>query len=248
MADIERAFVSAYGPDNDALRIGFKWLESTARSTTGSGTLFVLNLNNLDYLNSLFESGFESLKKNRSFLLNGLPIVVATPNTGQVVGATLAPYAMDDTLERLEQRWRPPAICVIQWSEGEPRNWLAAHAPVDLRTGRAPAATGVINPVVRVALEHLTTSVNLGTGLGHPSDKNDAVETFRVLRQANEAFTADEVRAFAAGHGWQTKDANELATIAQKILDGKRMQTKGFKKSLDNVARWRLEAESDNEA
>jgi hypothetical protein len=93
----------------------------------------------------------------------------------------------------------------------------------------------VSNPVVAKALEWLTGSVNVGTGLSHPDDRSSAIHMFRMLRDGGEAYVPDEVRVWAVRHGWTPEDARELAAIGQKILDHRALQA-------DASGAWRSDA------
>jgi hypothetical protein len=83
-----------------------------------------------------------------------------------------------------------------------------------------------VSPIVEKGLEAITTRTNLGTGLSHPNDMNAAKEMFVMLHQAGEILLANEIEAWAGGHGWKPKDAHELGTLAQQIGMGKKPRIK----------------------
>ena len=123
------------------------------------------------------------------------------------------------------------------------KKWVAADSPVELRSGSAAPASSIPNAIVIEALKSLTSSVNLGTGLGHPSDHDAAVWTFRALMEAGVPFDPDEVRAWAASHGWRMAAADELGDFAQRILDGRRIRTRSRPWKTEIVDIWRRRAE-----
>ena len=237
MAERKRCYIQAHGPDDDAVRRGLVWLVQEAKEA-GEGTLHVPGLANLRSLSHII-SNIDAIAKNKVFTLNGVRIGIATLRTGEVKGAVLALWTDDKALEGIEDRWMPPAICAIPWNGKDIDRWVASFGPTEIRTGAASEPTTVSNPVVVEALKSLTSSVNLSTGLGHPSDHDAAVWTFRALKDAGETFSPEEVRAWAAAHNWRLKDAAELSDIAQKVIDGKQIRTHSRHWKADIVDYWR---------
>jgi hypothetical protein len=97
--------------------------------------------------------------------------------------------------------------------------------------------------VVEKAMEALTVSVNLSTGLGHPSDKESAIGMLKLLKSAGENYEPEQLRAWAVCHGWQPRHARSLAELAEKVKAGKRIQ--GGKRKMwrsDIIDIWRQEA------
>ena len=240
MAERERCYIDTEGPDDDAVRLGLAWFAQAA-AAAGGGTLHVPGLRNLESLSHII-SNIDKIIKDKVFTLNGVRVNVATPRTGTVTGAVLALWTDDKILQEIEDRAMPSAICAIPWLRKHIVDWVAAFSPKELRTGSRGEEAKIANPVVEEALKGLTSSVNLSTGLGHPSDHDAAVWTFRALKDAGETFVPDEVRAWAAAHNWRLKDAAELAEIAQKVIDGKQIRTRSRPWKADIVDHWRERA------
>ncbi len=140
----------------------------------GRGTLHLPDLANLESLNHIIRN-IGDIAKRKVFRLKGAPIRIATLRTGEVRGAVLALWTDDKILAATEDRWKPASICAIPWNGADIDEWVAAFGPIEIRTGTAADTVTVPNPVVVEALRSLTSSVNLGTGLGHPSDHDAAV-------------------------------------------------------------------------
>jgi hypothetical protein len=242
MEERQRCYIDAEGPDDEAVRIGLIWLAEASRTAEG-GTLHAPGLENFRSLSHIV-GNIDAIVKNKVFTLNAVPINLATLRTGSVAGAVLALWTDDKMLQEIEDWWRPPAICAIPWLRRHIARWVEAHGPTELRSGTIGATKTVANPVVIEALNSLTLSVNLGTGLGHPSDHDAAVWTFRALKDAREAFDPDEVRAWAAAHRWQMRHAEELGDIAEKVLDGRRIKTHSRPWKSNIVSYWRERAGS----
>jgi hypothetical protein len=223
---IERAYVDAHGPDDEALRFGFAWLVRRAVVGDGWAALFVPSLQQIEPLAAAVGGrGVAALKKSRRLKVNGADIELFTDRTLRVTyrqGPVLGVWVDDNQLDKLENLGAP-ALCAIPWNRADIDAWKRAWNPTDLRTGDKPHATEatIANPVVLAALESLTTRVNLSTGLGHPSDKAAAVQLFLALRNGGERFDPGQVHAWAASHGWRAAHARQLGELAQKITDGK---------------------------
>jgi len=78
--------------------------------------------------------------------------------------------------------------------------------------------------IVENALISLTRRVNVSSNLTNPSDKGAAVSLFRILKDHEIMFDPDEVEIWALRNEWKSKGAKNLRSIAQGILDGKRLQ------------------------
>jgi hypothetical protein len=182
----ERVVVDAYGPDDEAVRVGFRWLVRTALELRPAEcALYVSGLSNAANLARPLNDIGAQLATHRSARIDRLTIRLLTarnlrPIRGQ---AALAVWVGDEDIEKIEDL-SPAAVGAIPWSDSDLAYWKAAGAPLDLRTDEpACEALGVANPVVEEALKDLTNHVNLSTGLAHPDDKRARVWTFKLLRK-----------------------------------------------------------------
>ncbi len=103
------------------------------------------------------------------------------------------------------------------------------------------------NRVVIQALNDLSAYVNKSTGITHPLDRDAAIETFMILRDGREDFNPKEVKAFLISDGWAIDDAKDVAKLAQKVLDGKKLSLQyGGHYRPDILEIWRKEATGSN--
>lgn len=138
----------------------------------------------------------------------------------------VVPWIMDDDIEEWIRTWNPDI-----YGEKNKNN------PEKI----------IENPVVEKALESLTSRINLSTGLGHPLDKNAAVDLFRLLHKNNESFDPKSIRAWAVKNGWRPDFADKLQSIAQAIIDRKSIkggQEKSWNSNLINILRNEVKNES----
>jgi hypothetical protein len=80
-----------------------------------------------------------------------------------------------------------------------------------------------MTPLVEKALNAVTIGTNLSSGLSYPSDMNRAKEMFVRLHKAGEKLLAEEISAWARLNGWQSKDADELGALGEKIGKGEKV-------------------------
>jgi hypothetical protein len=240
---MQRLLIEAIGPDDDAVVHGFRWLIGFARDQDAPRCgLFVPAIGSAENLARPLGDVGARLARERSLQAEGLTVELLAPRSlrhGTYDSPILAIWVDDDMIDKIEEA-RPTAICAIPWSETDLKAWKAAWQPGDPRAGTPAGAGGTIsNPVVEAAMASLTARVNLSMALAHPSDRAAAVWAFKLLKQAGEPFDPGEIRSWAVTHHWRPQDAKEIADIAQKFLDGRRVQAgpRGWAK--DIIKQWR---------
>lgn len=246
----ERRFVDAHGYDPEAVKLATGWLVRFAMENDhGRVTVLVSTQNQVDSLAKILGLKPARLRKDKVFSAGQISVKLVTERQSlreRLEGALLGLWVDDRQLEKRLDGAHAPALCVVPWDRADIAQWKANWNPIDLRTGE-PAGTGatVGNPVVVAALESLTTAVNLSTGLSHPSDKQAAVQMFRLLRDAGEQFDSSEIQAWAVAHGWRPQDARKLAELARAILDGRPIRGGRTRWKDDILEQWREEAHGD---
>jgi hypothetical protein len=158
-------------------------------------------------------------------------------------GPALALWPTTSMIARLDDSAKTTALAVAPWIESDIEP--GARRPADL-LGSASADTRPLigDSVVVVALHHLTAMVNLSSGLGHPSDKTAAVDTFRALQRGGHAWDPDDVHAWALANGWRNSGATDLQRIAEGVAAGRRFRTGTPMLRADILAVWRDEAKT----
>lgn len=236
--DTERVFVSGAAGDDDVVGEGFRWLASYAGKHRHERAAIVLpGVKNAEYLERIIGAGpARRLRKDRELGLGGLTLEMYTevkpPSAYE--GPILAVWTRDKSLDKLDTTGAA-AICAAPWNPDNIADWKANWNPIDVRTGQAAGSdTTVSNPVVSKGLEHLTDRVNLGTGLTHPSDRSSAIQLFQLFVQGGEAYIADEIRAWAVRQGWQPEDARELAEVADKVQQGRKLKSESGRQWRDD--------------
>lgn len=230
----QRFWIDATGPDLAAMRLAFAWLDESTE--TGSDAFLALpTKGNLDGIVSeaIGERAAKALRQGRTVSLPGggqLSLVTERKQPPLYTnGPILAAYPTKKLLNDMDER-RPPAMLVLPWLPKDVAAWRSAWNPVQLSVGGASApqsAASTTSPSAAVmdALERLTGTVNLSTGIAHPSDRRAAIETFRNLHVEGERFDPAEVRAWLVGHGgWAPRHADAVEEIAARVLEGRRFR------------------------
>jgi len=247
-----RVFVAGEGPDPARLQIALAWLQNEASTRGTAGLIVVPQFSVAEGLAAVIsDRGLKALRDGQQVRFGSAPVTLTTTRklssflTGQVV---LALYMPARDLARLDDLLAT-AICAVPWMDDDVRAWRQTWNPTDL-TGSATAApsTTPLSDVVREALRSMTVGVNLGTGLSHPRDNGRAVWTFRILRDAGERFDGPAVRAWAANNGWTVRGAEELASVAEAIRTGKRIQAGERPWKADILEQWRARASEQGDS
>lgn len=251
-----RAFVVGHeygGPEEVA--VGLHWLVSSA-SAESQALVIAPQLSQYSrgsLVDVVGEQAARVLGRGQRVSVMGRMVLGATwrnfPPSGWNRGPVLALWPDSKALERIE-RARASAICVVpaSYETEEIAVWATARRATDLLDPDAARGAPVIrDPVVAAALSSLTMVVNLGTGLGHPSDRGRAIETFRLLRGGGHSWSPDEVQAWAMANGWDMHGASEVREVAEGVLEGKRYRTDAIS-SIPKTAleAWRAKAAAND--
>ena len=121
-----------------------------------------------------------------------------------------------DDQRRIDDAPGAKAIVYLPWKEPDGKEWLATWHPKTIGPSTWTAPSNTLAPPVEAALERLTNIINLGAGLGHPSDKAAAVSMVAKLRTEGHAFDSREMKRWALRHGWSSNAAQALEDLAMK--------------------------------
>jgi hypothetical protein len=159
-------------------------------------------------------------------------------------GAVLVVWADDKVLGRIDDDYQVKAVCAVLDSLTHAPLWLKARQPTEIGgsdTALPPAVD--LDPVARIALEHLTRSVNLSTGLIHPSDRSHALAVVETLHGGGRKLSPDDAHAWATQHGWRSDGADDLRKLVAGVAAGKAFRQDGpYHSSSEMLAMWEGEA------
>jgi hypothetical protein len=129
-------------------------------------------------------------------------------------GPILACYPEMNLMNKLDKLSDVPSLTVLPWTMELVQKWLDTHGPTDIFSKKTAAAAQVTSPAVVAALERFFAIINVSTGLAHPSDRDSAIRIFRELKDAGQAYTGTEVRAWLVRKGMSPSHADDVAKIA----------------------------------
>lgn len=242
MFEREVSYAAAYthlepSRDREILR-ALRWLAEQQQTVAGEILVLAPGMSNLEnsevitqYRRSL-RCMSEATFKKKGYEWRGGPAMALWP--------TARGIAMLDDCDRTK------ALAVVPWLLRDVEPWRRARRPIDL-LGAAPTAQSpsINDPIVRAAIRSLTMSVNLSTGLSHPSDKAHAVETFKVLKKAGHDWDPDDVHAWALANGWHNRGADDLRKYADGIRKGSSFRTTRYGLNNDVLKHWQELANED---
>jgi hypothetical protein len=160
----------------------------------------------------LVKGGTVVIAKGVTMTLESAPTFRGSASHGLLVGAHISIKEMT----KLDDSWEAQAIVYLPWNDAEGQEWQATWNPETIGSStKRPPANRLSTPVEE-ALSQLTQSINLGTGLGHPSDRRHAERVIDKLRSDGHSFEPVEVRRWAQRNGWSSGAAADLEAIARK--------------------------------
>lgn len=103
-------------------------------------------------------------------------------------------------------------VVYLPWCASDGDEWGAKWS-ASTPAGPVAGAAVSLDPEVEKMLRSVTGSVNLSTGLGHPSDKALVKQEFARLRSRGFAWDPAEVEKWAVRNGWSPIHAKRLAAL-----------------------------------
>lgn len=162
----------------------------------------------------------KALTKGQSVaLVEGTTMVLESPQTFRPTaaqGLLVGVHISTKDMAKLDDAWGAQAILFLPWSDIESQEWKATWHPTTFGQKGPEAPASTLSESVQDALVRLTESINLGTGLNHPSDKKHAERTFDKLRSEGHSFDPIEVRRWAQRNNWSSNAAADLEAVARR--------------------------------
>lgn len=232
-------YIESIGPQEESLVLGFKWLVTEAQKSGNKGLVAVSTKQNLDNFAdwSKLAPLLNQLRKIGVAKSGDITLGLFTGNDTNVHawdGPILVIYGGQKLLDAVDSISGKASVLYIPWGEGDYSAWAATWGATKLgeQAKASSAHTEPTSGAVFVALKSLTESVNLSTGIVHPSDRKAAVATLETLFHKNTNISPETIRQQLVRLGWQPKDAAEVKKLAEMIWEGRR--PKGSTGKADN--------------
>lgn len=126
-------------------------------------------------------------------------------------------HISDKDMNKLDDALGAQAIVYLPWNETEGRDWQATWGAQGIGASTTSPPVSSLPNGVEEALRRLTQTINLSSGLGHPSDKKRAERTIGQLRQDGHSIDPVEIRRWAQRNGWSSSAAVDLEAVARKL-------------------------------
>jgi len=240
-------FIRSEGSDEGNVKKAFSWLLQNSKTR---GFIAVRGYGNLDGVirNVIGDIAIKALRSQGRLAVSGAEILLITERKLIYNGQNsllVAFFPSAKFLDQLDSIENVSAMLVVPWSFSEVEPWIKTWNATELGQPERPEQPIVRSRVVEEGLRSLTSRVNVSTGIAHPSDRSAAIQMFEILRNAGETFTPEEVKAWlTAKGGWKATDAQEVAEVAGRILEGRTLR-RGSQAWADNILnQWRESARS----
>ncbi|MCP1994423.1 hypothetical protein [Flavobacterium sp. HSC-61S13] len=134
------------------------------------------------------------------------------------------------------------AIIAHQWNENSVQEWAKTWGAVDILTNRTSEKYNQPDKVVQNALNDLTRSINMSTGITHPSDENLCKTYLRALNKYEYKLNPVEINSYLLSElNWQSDDVKDVVKLIDKLNSGGYFKG-GDKTGLQNhIKRWKTE-------
>lgn len=145
----------------------------------------------------------------------------------------------DDVL-KLEDNCEAAAILGLPWVPGDLEKWARITSAQELLSGNFAASYSTPNCLVCQALTELSESINMSTGIHHPSDEEQCKTYLRALHGDGIVLDEAQIEAYLFKDlDWRKENLNDVIEIIHKINTGKTFHggaKTGHQRDLD---RWR---------
>lgn len=126
-------------------------------------------------------------------------------------------------LFKVDDYYSVKGIIAIPWLKKHTEKWVQTWSPKELR-GNQTASKGFPNPscIVIKAIKELTESLNMSTGIRHPSDERNAKTIILALHKYEPELDSDIVASYLVRElNWESEPANEMKELINTLNAGK---------------------------
>jgi len=246
-----RYYINTSGVDDQAVKDSFsKATQICQADNSVTQIIFLIHTqNNTGYFERAF--GADKLKGLFSGTITaskgGPTVKIETVKTIKDYGdnVVLCPFGLSsDELFRYDDFDNVSYIIAVPWLKNSVDRWARTWEAEEIRTAVKATPIPLPDKVVQRAFDSLTTSVNLSTGITHPSDEHECKTYIRALNKYNYKMNEDEVFSYLVkNNNWNSSGAKDVVAIISKVNNGKTFQG-GEKTGLQNyVKNWEKEQE-----
>jgi hypothetical protein len=133
-------------------------------------------------------------------------------------------FGMDsEQLNEIDDFYSVKAIILVPWLKENVKKWVQTWNPEEI-SGNGESIETYPEPseVVKKAMNSLTSSINMSTGISHPMDEELAKTYILALHKYESTLDADIVGSYLVKQlSWQTEDAADVEKLINTLNAGK---------------------------
>lgn len=218
MSNRNSYFINSLANDEKAIQLGIAWIDNLDHNT---GLLAVPGQDNLTgTISQVLGNTFVSkLKKGNSITISNNTKLSLLKKISEFNGPIIVIYPTPKLLDKIDDMYNVTDVLVIPWLFEEIIPWIKGWGAKELGSslGKNIPKLSLEYRIID-KLEKLSKSVNLSTGIGHPSDKNTAIRCFEYFKSNNISVDLIELRAWLIANNWKSKSADLVIKLATKYL------------------------------
>lgn len=209
--------------------LDFAISKAQEQNTIKRVVLYIDTQDNLGWFDELFSRDFtKRLLKEEAILREEVCVCIKTKKTyhGATFGSedVVLCFGTDSRdLRRLEDMRGVKCMILIPSLESDSaEEWIRSRIVIDVETDEAIIKPEQPTAIVKMALKLLTESINLSTGILHPSDERLAKTYIRALHRYENRLDGLVVDAYLVNHlEWCAKHAQEVKRLIDILNDGR---------------------------
>jgi hypothetical protein len=127
-----------------------------------------------------------------------------------------------DEILTLDDNYDTSAIISLPWMEDDVVKWSKITNAVNIDDNTNAISYDLPSCIVRKALEDLTDSINMTTGLSHSSDDNKAKTYLRALNHYDYTLDELQIEAYLINQlNWKKRHTDKLLEIVARLNTGR---------------------------
>jgi predicted component of type VI protein secretion system len=226
----QRFFIATSGNDDEAYKEAMQYACKVAAndSEIKKVVLLIHTKQNTGWFERLFGSDtVKQLFRGTTFKNCG-PVfkfeTKKTYNDGYTPSEIVISCALDsDDVFPIDDFYSVKAIIAIPWLANGLDKWVQTWNPTEIR-GNQQAVKVYPEPtcIVKKAMQDLTDSINMSTGISHPSDEEQAKTYILALHKYEDSLNADIVGSYLVKElNWDTDHAKDIEKLINTLNNGK---------------------------
>ncbi|AWI26872.1 hypothetical protein [Flavobacterium pallidum] len=188
--------------------------------------LLIHTKNNTGYLERIFETRnlnpyFKGIKLNPNYPIFKIETVKTFSDQWQKSIILISFGLRSEEISKYEEFESVKAIIAHQWIEPDVQNWAKTWGAINIETNSPSEKMPFPDKVVQEALNDLSDSINMVTGITHPSDNEQCKTYLRALHKYGYELNATKIFSYlTAARGWESDNANDVIKLINKLNSG----------------------------